>query len=603
MKEMLFIDGQLVDLGEATNITLSFKSNIFTDLSKIVGNSSYTINLPKTVRNLSIIGNADAPASESDFPRVSHPCRYFRNGVEIIADGRAVLLSVSDNIEVVLTWGSITGFASLVEDGKNLNEVAEVNDYVTYMNVAPPFYHGSNLNVIGVGYVDMNVGLKSDETLAALHPVARCEYILNLLQNTYGVKFEFPEDKLPFIQSLVFPLLTRNGGYANMAMNEVKLYQEEDVSGWMVESQQADSSELFEFIYYDGKIIYINVKKGGKYVFKPNFKTLGLDISYPYASISYYDSLDGSGDIQVQYFPYRLEKHEGLPLSYMVYDEPIEIELTEGGTFYLTTGGVIGIQGGNASMSVAAKPTEVNIGDKFPIVENLPDIKSVDFLKAISSMVGLFAIPSDEGVIRFVSVDDLADVSRAFDWSDKLLPHSLENKPKNVSYVLDDFARNNRFSYKEDDTNRQPQLSGNITVDDETLDFERDAVTLPFAATDTIGGKAQIALYEYNDDGEPELQSVEPRVLIEKNVNEYAVGSFIGLSWGELLGNYYRTYQRLVSKPIIITENMMLNDIELRELDVTRPIYLRQYGRYYAIVEIKAPSNGVCECKFLQLDL
>ena len=41
--DMLFIDGKLVDLDDNTKITLNFKSNIFTDLSKIVSNNSYTI--------------------------------------------------------------------------------------------------------------------------------------------------------------------------------------------------------------------------------------------------------------------------------------------------------------------------------------------------------------------------------------------------------------------------------------------------------------------------------------------------------------------------------------------------------------------------------
>ena len=56
--DMLFIDGKLVDLDDNTKITLNFKSNIFTDLSKIVSNNSYTIKLPKTIRNQRIISHS-----------------------------------------------------------------------------------------------------------------------------------------------------------------------------------------------------------------------------------------------------------------------------------------------------------------------------------------------------------------------------------------------------------------------------------------------------------------------------------------------------------------------------------------------------------------
>ena len=54
--DMLFIGDKLMDLDDDTKVTLNFKSNIFTDLSKIISNNSYTIKLPNTIRNqLSLI--------------------------------------------------------------------------------------------------------------------------------------------------------------------------------------------------------------------------------------------------------------------------------------------------------------------------------------------------------------------------------------------------------------------------------------------------------------------------------------------------------------------------------------------------------------------
>lgn len=91
--ELLFIDGELVDLDDNTKITLTYKSNLFTDLSKIVSNNSYTIKLPKTVRNQRIIQHADLPACQTDYPRKFHDARYIRNGVEIISNGKAVLMT------------------------------------------------------------------------------------------------------------------------------------------------------------------------------------------------------------------------------------------------------------------------------------------------------------------------------------------------------------------------------------------------------------------------------------------------------------------------------------------------------------------------------
>ena len=62
MRNELFIDGVKVDLGEDTRIVLNYKSNLFSDLSKIVSNNSKTIKLPKTIHNQRIKEHADTPS-------------------------------------------------------------------------------------------------------------------------------------------------------------------------------------------------------------------------------------------------------------------------------------------------------------------------------------------------------------------------------------------------------------------------------------------------------------------------------------------------------------------------------------------------------------
>ena len=587
MNEMLFINNEMMDLSENINITLNYKNNIFTDLSKIVGNNSYTIQLPKTVKNLRIIGNADAPASGSDFPRKSHPCRYFRNGVEIIPNGRAVLMSVGDSIEVVITWGSTTGFASLVEDGKTLNELARRNDSIVWKQNLKPDLYGFSTEIKDVLLADIDFGLKTGELHASMHPSARSGYIFDLLNEVYGVRFEFPEDKKEFISSLLFPLLTRNGGYANSLSNEKNVYY---TMGWLEESGGAESGEVFQYSYSNGYIGSIRIMEAGTVKITPNFKS-GVQVNF---SVRYGDNTLSNA----MYLPYRIES--GL----YIYDQSIELELSEGDYFALPVllGYASGLDGQYPTFTFGVVTDEIQLNDKFPIVENLPKVKTTDFIKAVSAMVGVFAMPSEDGsVIRFISIDRLSH-EYAFDWSERLLPHTDENKPMNISYTLDDFARNNLFKYK-DDESVAINADGSISVGDSTLEYERDSVTLPFAASDSRGMRAFIPVYKYNDEGMPELQDVEPRILREIDVNGYSTGTFKGLSWGELLAEYYGTYQRMVGMPVIITEKMIMDDIQLRDLDMTRSIYLKQYGRYYAIIEIKAPSDGVCECRLLQINV
>ena len=79
--ERLYIDGVLVDTDEDTKITMDIKSNLFRDVSKIASNTTYTVKLPKTVRNQMLLRHSDLVQSNQDFPYQMHTARYFRNGV------------------------------------------------------------------------------------------------------------------------------------------------------------------------------------------------------------------------------------------------------------------------------------------------------------------------------------------------------------------------------------------------------------------------------------------------------------------------------------------------------------------------------------------
>ena len=122
---MLFIGDKQVDLDNNTRITLNFKSNMFIDLSRIISNSSYTIKLPNTVHNQKIIMHADLPSCDVPFPRIKIPARYYRNGVEILNNATAVLLSTSDVFEFALSWGNVSRFAKKKKNKKKKNKVCK----------------------------------------------------------------------------------------------------------------------------------------------------------------------------------------------------------------------------------------------------------------------------------------------------------------------------------------------------------------------------------------------------------------------------------------------------------------------------------------------
>ena len=72
-------------------------------------------------------------------------------------------------------------------------------------------------------------------------------------------------------------------------------------------------------------------------------------------------------------------------------------------------------------------------------------------------------------------------------------------------------------------------------VENETIESERDVVELPFAASDQFSDVAKIPIYSYDEEGNLEYNSVEPRLLAYNGVK----GVFTGLDWNTLLSMYY----------------------------------------------------------------
>lgn len=120
-EQKLYIDGTQMDLSDGTDVVLDIKSNLFRDVTKMVANNTYTINLPKTAHNLSVLEHSDKPKASTRYPYSFHTARYFRNGLEVIPNGRLTVLSIADTIEVVIYWGIFPAFTALQDKDMKLN--------------------------------------------------------------------------------------------------------------------------------------------------------------------------------------------------------------------------------------------------------------------------------------------------------------------------------------------------------------------------------------------------------------------------------------------------------------------------------------------------
>ena len=605
-RDELYINNTKADLNK-TDITLSYKSNLLTDISKIISNRSYTIRLPKTAKNLALIECSHLPSSISRYPYLKHKGTLLRNGIEMIKNANVVLLETSETIEVALTWGNVTNFAGVVNDGKKLTDIThgtvEGVDWVIWSN------KGSN----SAQFPLIDYGFNSGDPNVWYHPVVTVKWILDKIQEQSGVTFNFPSDKLTVINKMIIPLLTRNDseelyskypinlvgtgiGRDNRVVNYFGLninFNGDDTQrkyGETIDYQQQNSTVKAYRISYDSDKSHI------KGTVMTVFRSTTISIDY----------------LTVELWMDRTSIATFRPISYQVNNNLWTVGFNIDCTFNTSAGqtislGLLSGRGYFSSASDAGSNTNLNLtlsargeisfGEKFPIVPNLPDIKQIDFIKAVASMVGLFALPDGENGIKFIPFDNLsANKSKAEDWTNRVIMAYNSVTPRNLQYTLDNIAQNNWFRYKEDD-NVMGNYDGNIQVDDATIEYERDAITLPFSACSTKGGVAYIPLYSYNEEGELEYNKTNPRILLLDGTK----GIFKGLEWTTLIANNYQTYKGLINDAKVVTEYIRLNSIELRDLEMDIPVYLAQYGCYLAIIEITTKENDICECKLLKL--
>lgn len=599
-RDELYINGDKVDVGD-TDISLNYKSNLLTDISKIVSNNSYTIKLPKTAKNLALIECAHLPSSTTKFPYLKHVGNVLRNGIIIVKDANVVLLSVSEYIETALSWGNVTNFAEIVSSDKKLTDLEygteEGTDWVVWNN------KGSN----SAQFPLINYGFNSGDSNVWYHPVITVKWILEKIQEESGVTFNFPSDKKTFIDKMIVPLLTRNDSQKindafPSSLQMVGYVIVESTFSYLKLNYIGDSTQQYASVGGPyGDRLYtkypITLKVKGTIEMLVQYQ-VGMDVNNQYLNLRVSQS-DSSGNItsvstieRKNYAAYIEAPNVRLLFS---FDDLVSIESDE---FMHFTIRAIATGASSSILSLTVYDrNEISFGEKFPLVPNLPDIKQIDFIKAVASMVGLFALPDGENGIKFIPFDNLsANKSKAVDWTNRVIMAYNSVTPRNLQYTLDNIAQNNWFRYKEDD-NVMGNYDGNIQVDDATIEYERDAITLPFSACSTKGGVAYIPLYSYNEEGKLEYNKTNPRILLLDGTK----GIFKGLEWTTLIANNYQTYKGLINNAKVVTEYIRLNSIELRDLEMDIPVYLAQYGCYLAIIEIKTKENDICECKLLKL--
>lgn len=660
--EQLYIDGQLVDIGTDTKINLCIKSNLLRDVSKIVSNNTYTIKLPKTTRNQGILQHTDLVQSNNNYPYRKHTARYFRNGVEVIKNGNVFVLAVSaEAIEVSIVWGLYPAFSELVSKGVNLDSLESEDKILwTGSDQAEDF---TAVTDKGYFYADVGYLLNEEQTeywhnksdllgifgsdslfsqwngTGPLHPVVRVSWLLDLIRSKTGVWFKWEGAAKAYIDTLIIPLLTNKANALTFTETTgINIKTTYNIPDEALIALQAESSNLFSETGESQKLTLttdatLKIEMSASITYDVSSIT-GVDSdtitfygSYLCFNV-YEEGADENADPDRRYYcgmpmiPKTVKKSDCIGGKYtetvnaegcvkFSVGDKVSVSVRKSSPMFGWGAGTsyripITVVGGEMSVAVVAAGDKVPSGAYFPITYNLPNIKIIDFVKFLACITGTFPLQiADDSLVQFVPLSTVwSNRENALDWTAKLVAPYAENKPKDIEFKVESYARHNWYKWKEDET-VSGNYDGDLQIDNEALELERDVFTFPFAASDGTNVPIYKRETDTNSEGRTvvsyKLEKREPRILRLYRTPSGKAGGQFDINMQNILDTEYADMCRTLQQAKVIKERIILRDTEIMGIDEKVPIYLAQYGRYFAVLNIESGNNGVAEVTMMQL--
>lgn len=489
-----------------------------------------------------------------------------------------------------------------------------------------------------------------------IQPSVTAKYILDLITAQTGVEFGWSNQAKEIIKGLAVPLITRKADAQTVVGSFEGTFFQTDSLG-ILDFQPTSLSEAFDGLEIGHRYSQLDVKISCTMIFDVQMNwswdaskvNPSLHKSWSYGDstetkavylyppcyieikvVSKHTSDQEESEYTKTYIAGRTSDYEGTDPSVSDTSDQLvggrfihlvagrgEIELEEGDivTFEMKhpkNKRLNGLKCYNGRLSASIKQSdEVPYGGNFPIGKNLPDIKVTDFLKCICILTSTF--PSQRfigGTLTFADIVNLWEAkAQAVDWTKKLIPSEASNHPRQTDFSVEDYCQHNIYKWKEDDTVYQ-QHDADMTIDNETLEYTQDVCTLPFAATD--GNRIPIyewesKQYTFNNTTlttqvATKYKACKDRIVnLTKNDAGYAELAF-NIDLQDIFDNKLEKLRKTVANPHHIVERFNLSDLEILDFDETKPVYLAQYGAYFAVLEIKTTSSGYCEVTMIELN-
>lgn len=612
---LIYINGELVDLYPGTIVATTFKAFEIGDLTS--RNSTYTnqFRLPKTETNKRIFGFADNIKSGTTFPYTRYTGKIVQNGIEVLA-GAAVRLTESNEYFNIEFFSGAFNFFDLLGE-RTLSDLwqdkaPQLTDWPLANSLLEPVFFNTGaldesdnpLSFDGklcIKYMDVLKKIIEDNGYSATGNVLSNETLESLyflafgFQDKYNDKFPKLREchaerdtSVPFVATdsnlkIAFTKVIHNGGFY-------------DGNSTFQVSDELYGGTFFLCNAYAVLVIDSIVFAGGATRLRVQLSSGSGTYTIP--------DITGPGTYLLELSDNVVQDPLGSPVTFISGIDGLEVFVQA------RTTDSIGNPTGSATVTFAQGTSfrieclkDIPLPGLYRYVSGvLPDLSQKDFFRDFAIRTGTL-FRERGGILECKTISEIiADRANAVDWTSK----RDTTRPDKVVYEFRNYAQNNYFRYQStDDLTSDETGEGNIEIENQNLEDEREVYTSPFSSSHTRPHgnanagfviAADIPIVEDGaDENDPGLRLLMVRArrasepILSGSISNYKVGYFLDVdgiegkdaSFQHALSEHYVSLTEFLQKAKVVTRYYNLTVIDIAALDLFKLVY--DDGAYFLI--------------------
>jgi hypothetical protein len=648
--ERLYINGIQLELNNNSKIAYTMQVNDIASVTSRQANFTKSIEIPRTPKNIKILEYLGVVGNVSVLPYQKNEINYYVNNDCIIFNGWGVISETGSDKYHLHIYDGVIDFFKIIEN-KNLGEL-ELNEINHIKSLSAVTASWNDANGLNFKYIlaDYNGKAKyasgTKFNIDYIVPSAKVSYLFDKIFEKYDMTYSgdiFQSDDFQNLYMTYPKGVAASGELEDIYFNANCAFEQ---FSWIYDGitslyMYVDGTEAYDNLNDIVNAKHFKVNETGSYKIEISGEICPIGNSNELAGVQCNiwigkNSIPIGNANNVSDLTLLRSNVGGSYTSF--YDCSAEKVITLNALDSLCI--VIRQFDGKNLRYVNEKssnPFKFKIskieGSEIDFSTTFIDFKTKDFISEITNRYGL-TIFKDKYTqnYQFLTLDERINQADKVDWSEKLVVKG------NEKYIYGDYAQNNIFKYKYNDANSNYN-DGYIKINNVNLTDEKDVINSkiysPEKELNTVDFPYNSHIYKLwnkevdENEGTQEVKYKEldkrfyfiksqdyhfgsPTVvgseyLIEQQTiptaTTVSVESYSGVSYSEVIKNYYSEYSNILNNSKIISVKLNLNETDISTFDFKNIYYFKQFGEYFLINKISNwQPNKLTDVELLRIN-